>query len=280
MKRRSFLKAVVAVVIGGGFVSEALAAAATKASIAAPEDCGSHIKDYLHRMRNFDIHHAGDVCLDRKQLRLLESCVKRFKRVERTIGHGNFCLLSFDEAMDVARNYPRVGRFSKAELGFLEMIFYEDAVRYGFFGEKPLKSITEWVRKGKVAKIPETGNYLYRGAPIETYRKIKRNLGDKVILTSGVRSVTKQFLLFLDKAYGNRGNLSLASRSLAPPGYSYHGIGDFDVGQIGFGADNFTERFTTTRVFQNLKNLGYLNIRYARDNLLGVRFEPWHIKVI
>ena len=52
------------------------------------------------------------------------------------------------------------------------------------------------------------------------------------------------------------------------------------MGQIGFGADNFTERFTTTRVYKNLKDLGYLNIRYERDNLVGVRFEPWHIKVI
>ncbi len=50
-------------------------------------------------------------------------------------------------------------------------------------------------------------------------------------LTSGVRGVAKQFILFLAKAEANGGNLSLASRSLAPPGYSYHGVGDFDVGE-------------------------------------------------
>jgi hypothetical protein len=74
-------------------------------------------------------------------------------------------------------------------------------------------------------------------------------------------------------------SLSLASRSLAPPGYSYHGIGDFDVGQVGLGADNFSQRFTTTRVYRKLKDLGYMKIRYVEDNMLGVRFEPWHIKV-
>ncbi len=89
----------------------------------------------------------------------------------------------------------------------------------------------------------------------------------------------KQFLLFLNKAYNYDGNLSLASRSLAPPGYSYHGIGDFDVGQVGLGADNFTQRFTTTEVYRKLKDLGYIKIRYVEDNMLGVRFEPWHINV-
>jgi LAS superfamily LD-carboxypeptidase LdcB len=89
----------------------------------------------------------------------------------------------------------------------------------------------------------------------------------------------KQFMLFLNKAYQNQGNLSLASRSLAPPGYSFHGIGDFDVGQIGFGIDNFTERFTTSEVYRRLSELGYLTLRYTEKNLLGVRFEPWHIKM-
>jgi zinc D-Ala-D-Ala carboxypeptidase len=26
--------------------------------------------------------------------------------------------------------------------------------------------------------------------------------------------------------------------------------------------------------------LGYVQIRYTEDNRLGVRFEPWHIKVV
>jgi LAS superfamily LD-carboxypeptidase LdcB len=111
------------------------------------------------------------------------------------------------------------------------------------------------------------------------YEKLRKRVGDQLYLTSGIRGVVKQFLLFLDKAHNNNGNLSLASRSLAPPGYSYHGIADFDVGQTGFGALNFTGKFTTTEVFKKLEDMDYVTIRYPKDNLKGVRFEPWHIKV-
>jgi hypothetical protein len=279
MRRRDFLKAVVGVVVGAGFAPEVLAEIAKVSPATTSENFDTHIKDYLHKMRNFNAHHDGDICLDRRQFQLLKSCVNRFKRVQRTVGHGNFYLLSFDEAISIARSYSRVGQFTRAELHFLEMIFYFDASNYGFFGKKPVKNITDQVKRREVVKIPYTGNYLYKGQPLQTYKEIMRGVGDGVVLTSGVRSVTKQFLLFLNKAYGSEGNLSLASRSLAPPGYSYHGIGDFDVGQVGLGADNFTERFTTTTVYRRLNEQGYVRIRYPLDNLLGVRFEPWHIKV-
>ena len=146
-------------------------------------------------------------------------------------------------------------------------------------GEKPLKHLSDKIPKKKAVKIPHTGNYIFKGPALETYQKIRNKLGDPVILTSGIRSIIKQLHLFLKKTCASEYNLSMASRSLAPPGYSYHGIGDFDVGQIGFGVDNFTERFTTTEVCRKLEDLGYVNLRYREDNLLGVRFEPWHIKV-
>ena len=111
------------------------------------------------------------------------------------------------------------------------------------------------------------------------YTKIKNEIGDNLVLTSGVRSVVKQMHLFLSKASKYEGNLSLASRSLAPPGYSFHGIGDFDVGHIKLGARNFTDAFAETDEFKKLIDLGYIDIRYPKDNKLGVRFEPWHIKV-
>ena len=280
MKRRDFLKALTAVFMGwGGAPAQVLAKLAKTSPATPPGNHDDNIKDYLHRMKNFNKHHKGDVWLDRKRYRLLESSAKRFKRLQRIVGHGNFHLLSFDKALRIARNYSSVGRFSRAELDFLEMIFYEDAGIYGFFGEKPMKNLTSRVEKRDVVKVPRTGNYLYRGRPIETYKKIRQYLGDKVILTSGVRSVIKQFMLFLNKTYMSKGNLSLASRSLAPPGYSFHSIGDFDVGQVGFGADNFTERFITTEVYRKLENSGYLKLRYQQNNTLGVRFEPWHIKL-
>lgn len=75
-------------------------------------------------------------------------------------------------------------------------------------------------------------------------------------------------------------NLSLASRSLAPPGHSYHGIGDFDVGKKDFGKLNFTSRFAETKEYQRLIELKYIDLRYTKNNQVGVRYEPWHIKVV
>jgi len=280
MKRRDFLRALTTGIIAGG-ITPVMA----MADIASLYPCNSqrnidiHIKDYLQMMQDFDKPHDQDVYLDPYDLLLLKSSVNRFRRLQRTVGYGNFHLLSFDDAIKISRNYSRVGAFSKDELDFLEKMFYEDPVVYGFFGEKPVKNLTDRIRRRKVVKIPYTGNYLYKGPPVETYRKIRYDIGDQVILTSGVRSVIKQFLLFLNKAYLNEGNLSLASRQLAPPGYSYHGISDFDVGQIGFGVANFTDRFMKTGVYRKLKGFGYLKLRYPEGNMLGVRFEPWHIRI-
>jgi hypothetical protein len=238
-----------------------------------------HVKDYLQKMQNFNKHYRGDVFVASDQLHLLRSSVRRLKRLHNIVGYGNFHLLSFDDSLKYARNYSKIGRFSQKEIDFLEMIFYEDAARYGFFGQKPLAKMTGHIDRTLVKKVPNTGHYLYKGIPHETFIRIRQQLGEPVILTSGVRSVMKQFLLFLNKADKNRGNLSLASRQLAPPGYSFHGISDFDVGQVGYGAANFTERFMYTDVYRRLESLGYLMLRYPQDNLLGVRFEPWHIKV-
>ena len=277
IKRRDFIKITAAAILSSAAGQDVLAGIA-KTDTAQPEESDSYIKDYLHKIHNFDQPHKKDLYLNSAQLRILKSSVARLKRLQKTVGHANFYLLNFDEALKISRGYSRVGRFSKSEIDFLETIFYENSSRYGFFGEKPFKDITSRIRKQEVVKIPHTGNYLYKGEPCSVYNKIKKDIGDNVILTSGVRSIIKQFLLFLDKACRNKGNLSLASRSLAPPGYSFHGIGDFDVGQVGFGYDNFTERFTTTNVFKNLQKFGYINFRYKENNLLGVRFEPWHIK--
>ena len=279
MKRRDFLKLVAVTLIGAGPAQEVLAKGINASSLPPPTSQDVAIRDYLYRMRHFDENHDSDIYLDSKGFQLLKLSRSRLKRVQRIVGHGNFYLLSFDDALKTARSYSRVGRFSKKELDFLEMIFYEDCTVYGFWGEKPLKSLTARIPKTQVLKIPYSGNYIYKGYPLMMYRNIRRDIGDQAILTSGVRSVIKQFMLFLDKAYISSGNLSLASRSLAPPGYSYHSIGDFDIGQAGYGVENFTKRFTETEVFRKLKDLGYVKLRYRKDNLSGVRFEPWHIKV-
>ena len=95
-----------------------------------------------------------------------------------------------------------------------------------------------------------------------------------------MRGIAKQYQLFMAKAVASAGNLSKASRSLAPPGHSYHGIGDFDVGKAGFHRHNFTAAFAETDVYQELQRLDYIGIRYTTHNREGVRYEPWHMRVV
>ena len=237
------------------------------------------VKDRLVKSRRPDHWFDDDIVLGVSELGLLQSGLDRLKRIQRLVGYGKFCLLGFDDARTYARSYTRVGPFTKAELNFLEKIFYSPAGSYGFMGEKPITDMTGTVNSQKVTKVLGTGNYLYAGRPREVYAEILKKIGRDVVLTSGIRGVMKQFLLFLDKANRHQGNLSLASRSLAPPGYSFHGVGDFDVGERGFGVDNFTEKFTQTRVYNRLTDLGFVKFRYDRENTLGVRFEPWHVGV-
>lgn len=256
-----------------------LASALAKTSI-EPQLMDNHIKDQLIRTRYFDTTHNSDTFIDAAYKPILEQNVKRLKRVQKLVGYGNFCLLNFDDALKIGRSYTRVGAFSKNEIDFMEMVFYTQGKTYGFLGDKPTGKITGKINRKTVKKIPYTGNYLFRGKPFSLYNDIKKQLGPDVILTSGVRSIMKQFLLFFNKTVNSDGNLSMASRSLAPPGYSFHGVGDFDVGKKGYGIHNFTERFTRTTVYKKLSDLGFIKFRYELNNTLGVRFEPWHIEVI
>ncbi len=280
MKRRHVLKALGMSCLGFGLAPE-ISAKTIQGYFAGkkayPEE--DQLKDYLQKIQNFNKPHDDDVLLDYEQYETFESTVLRLRRLQKLVGHGNFNILNFTDGLSLAGNYSRVGKFTKQELQFMELTFYEDGQLYGFLGQKPLKEITDQVKKKDVIKIPHSGNYLYKDRSIEIFDDIKKELGDQVILTSGIRSVMKQFLLFLNKVHNSEGNLSLASRSLAPPGYSFHGNGDFDVGQKGYGKLNFTGTFTETEVYKRLSEMGYLQLRYPAGNKLGVRYEPWHIKI-
>lgn len=237
------------------------------------------IKDYLSKIRNPDTPHKNDIILEPGQFQLLCSVVERLKKIQITIGHGNFSVLGFRDTLLIGRQYSKIGRFTRPELDFLEMIYYRDAGDYGFKGKKVIGTLSKNTIKRDVYKVPYMGQYLFKGESLEKFEKVRRDLGEDLVLTSGIRGITKQFYLFLNKACRHGGNLSLASRSLAPPGYSYHATGDFDVGQRGFGGGNFSEEFTTTPVFKRLARRGLVEYRYKRDNMLGVRYEPWHIKL-
>jgi D-alanyl-D-alanine carboxypeptidase len=223
---------------------------------------------------------ADDVYLSKNQEALFNDVRKKIRRVRSTVGFGNFNLITFDEMIKTGKRYSKVGAFTPAEIDFLEALFYFDPSAIGFFGDRTCEKITDKIAHNDVRKIPYSGHYLFKGKVEEAYSRVVKDVGNSVILTSGVRSIVKQTDLFLSKLSSSKGNLSLASRSIAPPGYSYHSIGDFDIGKKGWGYKNFTAQFATTSEFFQMRKLKYIDMRYTIANRYGVRYEPWHIKVI
>lgn len=274
MDRRAFCRTIV---VGGVLVASSNHLALADV---APDTAGEIVKDYLTKIKNFNHIFKDDIILRGERYVMLERVVKHLRRLQVAIGYANFSLLGFDQAIAFAARTGSVGAFTKDEKAFLEQIFYTKASDYGFMGDKVLDKLTESIPSRELFKVPRTGHYLFRGESTRLYEKIRRDVGPGVMLTSGVRGIVKQMDLFLSKAVESGGNLSMASRSLAPPGHSFHGVGDFDVGKTGFGARNFTEDFANTDEFKRLIDLGYIRIRYDETNPFGVRYEPWHIKVV
>ncbi|WP_072682732.1 M15 family metallopeptidase [Arcobacter sp. LA11] len=221
-----------------------------------------------------------DKFLEEKYINDFISVREKLKFVQSHVGYGNFNVLSFDEMLRIAKYSSKTSAFSKSELNFLESIFYYDPSYHGFYGERISKNITDRINKKDINKIPRTGHYLFKGEPEKIYQKMKDDVGESLTLTSGVRSIVKQTKLFLDKLDSVDGNLSIASKSLAPPAFTYHSIADFDVGKKGFGYANFTPRFALTEEFLKMRKLKYIDMRYTINNKDGVRYEPWHVKII
>ena len=238
------------------------------------------VRQYAAKMIDFEQSHATDAHLEQDQFPVLISSFKRIDRVQSLVGHGNFNVVSFDEMLSYGRRYSIVGEFATEEKAFLEELFAANATRYGFLGKKVIDKLTASIPAKDRKKVGRTGHFLYRGKSERLYKKLQQDLGTSVVLTSGIRGIVKQTHLFLAKTIQSKGNLSKASRSLAPPGHSYHGVGDFDVGKVGFGRKNFTQAFADTDEFRKLVDLGYVAIRYPQGNRFGVRYEPWHIKVV
>ncbi len=208
------------------------------------------------------------------------SIAKKIELVKRRVGSGNFNILSYDDMLKTAKYHSSIGKFTPVELAFMENIFYQSPDIHGFYGKKTVPHITTKINKKDVVKIRHTGHYLFRGHSKESYKRVISDVGRSLYLTSGVRGVPKQMNLYFNKIKRTGGNISLASRSLAPPAYSYHSIGDFDVGKKGWGYKNFTISFITTKEFWKLRRLSYISMRYTVNNKEGVRFEPWHVKII
>lgn len=208
------------------------------------------------------------------------SIQKKIDSIKRHVGFGNFNILSYDNMLKIAARVSKIGRFTPRELDFIEEVFYADPSRHGFYGKRTMPTLTTDIAKRDVKKIPRTGHYLFREHSNELYDRIVVDVGDSLILTSGVRGIPKQMDLYFNKIKRTKGNITLASYSLAPPAYSYHSIGDFDVGKKGWGHKNFTASFARTQEFWRLRELSYISMRYTINNKDGVRFEPWHIEII
>lgn len=276
MNRRDFFK----------FSTSSVIAGSAPMLMAMPEtNMDLYIQDQLSLDRNQckdfakEFLHKNPIIAARDEKLLLQSISLKLKQSQKFVGYGNFNLLNFDELLQISRNNPRIGAFSKGELDYIEKIFYTEASDYGFYGKKVTYSLSDKIKKSTTEKIPRTGHYLYKGEPQELYARLRREVGPSIVLTSGVRSVVKQLDLFIYKAHKTQGDFSQAAHSLAPPGYSFHGVSDFDVGKVGFGYKNFTSSFADTQEYKSLQKLGYISIRYPQKNPFGVRFEPWHIKV-
>lgn len=218
--------------------------------------------------------------IEDKEIPEFLSVCEKLEKVKRIVGYANFNLLSFDEMLQVASKYSKLDEFSEKEIAFMEKMFYENPAKYGFFGEKTVDSITSVINKNDVIKIPHTGHFLFRGHSENSYDRVLKDVGDSLFLTSGIRGVAKQMNLYFNKIKSTGGNITAAVHSLAPPAYSYHSIGDFDVGKKGWGYKNFTASFARTEEFWRLRQLSYISMRYTINNKDGVRFEPWHVKIV
>ena len=244
---------------------------------AVPQEFAKTVQD---KVTNFETNFTDDVILSEVEYSQMVDALERINRIQDYVGFGNFNVISFDEAIKYAKYSPRIGTFTQAELDFLDMLFHYDSGQLGFFGEKVVSKQTNIIAEKDIVKMSGTGHYVFRGHSEEFYGKLRNEVGESLILTSGVRNIVKQYQLFMAKTVQASGNMSRASRSLAPPGHSYHSIGDFDVGQVGGGLSNFTAAFAATDEFKRLQDLGYVQIRYTANNNLGVRYEPWHIRVV
>jgi hypothetical protein len=227
-----------------------------------------------------EVNTKKDLFIAKEDYEIFQSVRNKLKLVQRYIGYGNFNVISFDSTLSIAQRASNINSFTKDEIDFLEFIFYYNPSSHGFFGDRISNSITDSINKKLITKIPYTGHYLFKGHAMDTYYEMKNDVGSSLTLTSGIRSIVKQTKLFLDKINRTNGNITIAAKSIAPPAFTYHSIGDFDVGKKGFGYANFTSRFAKTKEFKKIKELEYVDVRYTINNKDGVRYEPWHITTI
>jgi len=229
---------------------------------------------------NANLLYNNDIFLSALEYKSLISMNKKLTKVKHHIGYANFNLVSYSDVLKVAKRNSKIGAFNFDELSIIDRLFNENPSKYGFFGERTCYNLNNKISKKDVIKVPRTGHYIFKGTATQDYKRIIGDIGDTLYLTSGVRNVMKQLNLYSNKLIKLNGNITQASRDIAPPSHSFHTVGDFDVGKMGLGAKNFTSAFAKTQEFTKMKKLDYIEMRYTHNNSDGVRFEPWHVKII
>ena len=199
---------------------------------------------------------------------------RRLEAVQRVIGHGRFNLVSFDDVRAAAPRTPG-GPITAAESAEFEALLDLDARRIGFLGKRVVSDLAyrlpaNLVEVGRGQHVFPEANALFRRA--------RAAVGERLIVTSGARGVPKQMHVFIRSAL-RAGLVARRVHSVAPPGYSYHAVGDIDVGDRELGGVNFTEEFALSETYRKLAALPYIRFRYPPGNPFGVQFEPWHLEV-
>jgi len=217
--------------------------------------------------------------LERDRLPTLANLAARLHRLRQLVGYARFNLVDLDQARKLARRYQRVGAFEADELALLEHFFHTDPAPWGFHGPRVSDDLAQRIDDSEVSKIRGSGHYLYRGAAERLFARLQCDIGEELLLTSGVRNHLKQAQLFCDRLLATDGDYAAATHWVAPPGHSYHASGDFDVGVAGLGGANFTDAFLDTDAARHIARLDYAVQRYPADNPWGVAHEPWHIQV-
>jgi len=233
-------------------------------------------QDYFDRMVAADDVFENDQFLSPVELEMAREVVERLRDVEAFVGHGRFTTLSFKTVFKHSAGLAS-RRFTVADIRFLRDIFNRSSELLGFNGPRISDQFLAGHPQDALTFYPKYGEYLLSGEASGQFERLQAELGASVMLTSGYRGHPKQMLLYLEKVVESEGNLSLASRNRAPAGYSFHFTGDFDVGDVALGEQSFSRRFLKTAIYQSMLRAGWVKWRYPSHNLLGVRFEPWHI---
>ena len=205
----------------------------------------------------------------------LRALAARLEGVQRVIGQGRFNLVSFDDVRTAARQTPQ-GALTAAEESSCAELFHLDARRIGFLGARVVRDMNYALPQAELVRV-DGGQHLFPAANA-LFERARAAVGPQLIVTSGARGVPKQMLVFLRSAL-RAGIIARPVHTVAPPGYSYHAVGDMDVGDRALGGTNFTEAFANSSTYRKLMALPYVRLRYPRNNALGVSFEPWHLQV-